>query len=550
MAVGERALERGVAVVTITPLHIWFRLLRHHLRLLAPSSAIWIIGLVAVAMLVSSAYETTMPTEADRQALAISVEGNPAFEAMFGRAISLDTIEGFTMWRAGGPLIPAIVIWGVLVGTRLGRGEEDRGHDELLLGGILSRAALLLSALAALGILAVIYAAATTLGLPLVSAIGLEGSLRFALAMAGGFLTFTALGTLLAQIMPTRSAALRAGLGVVGITLALRMLSVLEAAPDWLPWLTPFGWYAETGTAQIGSNLPFLLFALTTLAFAVGAVMLCRERELHGSRLVTEQESATATRSYRSLWAHQVRQDGPSILGFGAVGVLLSLIFGMVADEFVDFIEGFPAFAEILAAFGLEDPTDPAAYVGLIVTVLVLIPALFAASVVAALRDDEATGRLTVLLVLPIRRVKWLLVNAVVAIAGITLISLVIGFSAMAGTGITGTMLAPLDALRAGLNLIPMAVMFTGMGILVFGLYPPLTGPAVYTVLLASFIVVMMDAFLDIPDWIVSLSPFDHLALVPGEPANLTASAAFLLIGLGSGIIGSIAFRYRDLMMD
>jgi putative exporter of polyketide antibiotics len=169
MASVDTTYEQTTVTTRTTPARIWLALLRHHLRLLAPSSIAWIAGLVLTAMLVAGAYATTMPTPEDRMALAASVEGNPAFEAMFGRAISLDTIEGFTMWRAGGPLVPAIVIWGMLAATRLGRGEEDKGHDELILGGVLTRQALLLSTIAALVIVIGIYTILTTLGLPLVS---------------------------------------------------------------------------------------------------------------------------------------------------------------------------------------------------------------------------------------------------------------------------------------------------------------------------------------------------------------------------------------------
>jgi ABC-2 type transport system permease protein len=550
MTSADTAVERTQAVPASTPIHIWLALLRHHVRLLAPSSIAWIIGLVAAAALVTSAYASTMPTVEDRQALARTVEGNPAFEAMFGRAIALDTIEGFTMWRAGGPLIPAIVIWGMLAATRLGRGEEDKGHDELILGGVLSRQALLVSALAALVIVITVYVALTAQLLLAVSEISQAGSWRFALAMAGGFTFFAALGALLVQITPSRSVAVRIGLGLIGVALGLRILSVVEQMPGWLPWLTPFGWFAEIGPPGAGSNVPFLLFGLGTIVFGVTAVELSRRREIHGSLLFTEREIVEAKAPYRSLWWHEVNQDLPGFIGFAGVGLLLSAIFGLVANDFIDFIKDFPAFAAYLEGFGMTRFDDPAAYIGLVVMVLVLIVTLYAVGHVAGMREDEASGRLAVLLILPLERHRWLVINALVGVIAIAVISLIIGFGAMIGTAITGAMLDPFDALRAGLNLIPIAVMFVGLGIFLFGVYPSLTGPLLYSVMLVSFLLVLMDAFLDIPSWIISLSPFEYLALVPGEPANLTASAVFLLIGVVGGVIGTFAFRRRDLMMD
>jgi ABC-2 type transport system permease protein len=248
MTGAERTIDRASTATRTTPFPIWLRLVRHHLRLLAPSSAAWIIGLIAATMLVASAYAATMPTPQERRALALSIEGNPAFEAMFGRAIALDTIEGFVMWRAGGPLVPAIVIWGLLAATRLGRGEEEKGHDELILSGVLSRAALLVSALTALGVVIAMFGFLTGLLLPVVSEISLAGSWRYALAMTLAFTFFATLGLLLAQLVPSRSAAVRIGLGLIGASLGIRILSVLERMPEWLRWITPFGWFAETGS--------------------------------------------------------------------------------------------------------------------------------------------------------------------------------------------------------------------------------------------------------------------------------------------------------------
>ena len=550
MSGAEVAVERQAAAIRSTPFRIWLILLRHHLRLIIPAGIIWIVGLALTASIVAGVWIDTFPTQEERIALALSVEGNPAFEAMFGKAVQLHTMEGFTMWRAGGPLFPAIVIWGMLAATRLARSDEDRGHDELLLGGMISRRALFVSALAAPLILIAVYIALTIAALHAVSDIALSGSMRFAFGMAGGFTFFGALGALLVQLTPSRSVGLRIGLGIIGLALGIRILSVLEQMPEWLPWLTPFGWYSEIGTAEVGSTAPFFLFGVGTLALAVVATVLAQRREIHASLLLGESEASGPHPPYDSLWKHEVHQDLPGLIGFGAVGVLLAGIFGMVANDFVEFIADFPAFAAFLAEFGLADPTDPAAYVALTITMLVLVPTLYAAGLVAGIRDDEASGRLTVLLSLPLERHQWMLTRLLVGLAGIIVISLLVGFSAMLGTAITGTMLAPADALQAGLNLIPIAVLFAGLGVLIFGLYPPMTGPAVYTLLLATFLLVLLDAFLDIPSWIIALSPFEYQPMVPGEPANLTVSAVFLLVGLAGAIAGTVAFRRRDMMMD
>jgi ABC-2 type transport system permease protein len=179
-----------------------------------------------------------------------------------------------------------------------------------------------------------------------------------------------------------------------------------------------------------------------------------------------------------------------------------------------------------------------------------LIVTLYAAGRVASVRESEASGQLAILLTLPLTKQRWLTITIAIGLAANFTISLLIGLGAMLGTALTGPMLDPVDAIRTGLNLVPIAILFTGLGILLFGVYPQLTGPAVYATMLTSFLLVLIDAFLDIPGWIISLSPFTYLALVPAENANLLAAAVFVLLGAAGGTIGLIAFQRRDLMMN
>jgi ABC-2 type transport system permease protein len=551
MSSAERAIEQTVVTTHSTPLRVWLTLLKHQLRLIWSSSLIWIIGLVFTSWLVVGVYTDTFPTAQDRAALAMSIEGNPAFEAMFGKAIALDTVEGFAMWRAGGPLFPVIVIWGILVATRLARSEEDRGHDELLLGGVLSRRALLLATMAAILIAIGIFTLATGLILSTTTEISSTGAWRYALAMAGGFTFFAGLGVLLVQLTPDRGRGLRIGLGIIGAAFAIRILGTAEATPDWLTWITPFGWYSETGTPSVGSDLPFLLFGLGTITAGVIAVALNGVRELHGSLLLGEREVAEEHhRPYESLWQHELTQSRSSIIGYAGVGLFLTMFFGLISADFVDFIDDFPAFAEVLAQFGLDDPTNAAAYIGLIAVMVVLVVTLFAAGHSAAMREDEATGRLAILLILPLERHRWLLTSAVVGVIGIIVISLAVGIGAMIGTTIVGMTFSFGDALLTAVNLIPIGILFGGLGILIFGVFPSLTAPLNYVVMLSSYLLVLLDGFLDIPEWAVTISPFNYLALVPGESMNLLASAIFIGIGLIAGTVGTIVFRRRDLMMD
>ena len=102
-------------------------------------SSIW--GLVFGAIVVStvSSYASAYPTAADRARLSATVAGNAGAEALLGPTRHIDTVAGWTAWRAGGLAMLIGAIWGLLAGTRFLRGEEEAGRWELLLSGATTR---------------------------------------------------------------------------------------------------------------------------------------------------------------------------------------------------------------------------------------------------------------------------------------------------------------------------------------------------------------------------------------------------------------------------
>ncbi len=61
------------------------------------------------------------------------------------------------------------------------------------------------------------------------------------------------------------------------------------------------------------------------------------------------------------------------------------------------------------------------------------------------------------------------------------------------------------------------------------------------------YLVDLIGPALSWPTWLVDLSPYHHLALVPAEPAAWTPLAVILGIGLVAGAAGSVAYARRDL---
>jgi ABC-2 type transport system permease protein len=92
------------------------------------------------------------PTRAALDLLVKSMGSNPGLDAIFGPSPRIDTVGGYMAARDIGVLGIIGAIWGLLVGTRLLRGEEDAGRWELLLAGATTRRRTAAAAMAGLGV--------------------------------------------------------------------------------------------------------------------------------------------------------------------------------------------------------------------------------------------------------------------------------------------------------------------------------------------------------------------------------------------------------------
>ena len=59
-------------------------------------------------------------------------------------------------------------------------------------------------------------------------------------------------------------------------------------------------------------------------------------------------------------------------------------------------------------------------------------------------------------------------------------------------------------------------------------------------------VVSFFGELLQLPDWVVDLSPFSHLALMPAEPLAWGPLLALLAVAAALGVAGTAALERRD----
>ena len=539
--------DAGGAPTLIEPRRVaavWWRTYRHHLRLLRNGAIAWIVGLAGISWGVAATFDDRYSTPEELAAFA-EFEGVPAFEAMLGRLAGLTTVEGgvLSRWGIFGVLA---AIWGMLAAVRLLRRAEEAGNLEPLRAGAISPRGLLSSVMAALATVFLIFG--VVIGISHTAA-GMDAATSWALGGAAALVAacFAAAGALASQLTTSyRRATSIVGIAL-GVALAVRIVASASAVPEWVWWATPLGWLGYLHEVDQARTVVLLAY-LALLVVLVTATYLLADRDLHAGRFASGDDVVGRTRRPISGQADlAVRLTAGPARTWGLVAGLVALGFGLLARDFSVAVADLETMAELTAALGYPGMGTSEGIVGFAFSWVGMVLAVFAAGQAVAIREEEASWRIEHLLVRPVGRIRWLATRTATAAVAIALAALLAGASAWVGTALVGAPISFTDGLLAGVNLIPIAWLALGVGVAVVGVVPRRTAPIIYTLVVAAYLLDFVGGMLELPDAVLDLSPFRHLAAVPAAELNVVAALVMLAVG-GAGVaVGIVAFRRRDL---
>lgn len=490
-------------------------------------------------------YRTAYPTRASRIAFAHAFAHDKAVVLFYGKAYNLLTIGGYCAWRVGGTLAIFAAVFGILAAVRALRTEEDSGRAELVLAGIASRGVYLTASLSAVGITGLVLGCAEAAGL-LAGGLPAGPSLLLALSTVSVIFVFVGIGAVISQLAATHRLALQLGSACVTLALLLRVVADTASGAGWLRWLTPLGW-AEEQRPFTGER-PLVLLAPIALGIALllVATRLERHRDIGSGLLAARERSVPRLALLSSATAQALRGERAGLSawlgGIAAGGFVVGVIAKSTKSAGLS-----PRLLREMEKLGTGPITTPSGYVGLTFLVFVLVIPLFAVSQVSALRREEAEQELETLLALPLGRYRWLGGRIVLALAGLTAISLTVALITWAGVEASGTSIPLAHMLEAGANCLVMGVLFLGIAILCYGFLPRAATAITYAALVLSFVWQLFGSILSLPHWSLNVTPFAHLGLAPAQPFRATPDLLLVAIGLACALAGAAGFRRRDL---
>lgn len=506
----------------------------------------WVGGITLFAVGSGASFPETYPTEADRQAIAQTMD-LPATVAMVGPNYA--GVEEYTygaMFSHQMLVMTAVVVglMSILLLVRHTRTEEESGRAELIratvVGSHAQTAAALVVVTAANGLLCLLLTMA--LGGLGIDTVTWEGSLLFGAALAGVGLVFAGVAAVTVQITEHARGASGMAMAVLGTAYAVRAAS--DVGEGTFTWLSPIGWAQQTRPYVDDRWWPLLIALGVAVVLTVVASVLSTRRDVGAGLRRPRPGSPTASARLATPLGHALRLQRGSLVGWTVALFLLGTMYGSILDGAEDMLADLEVMQDMLPDVAGAAIVD--SFAGMILVVLAMITSIQALLAVFRLRAEESSGRAEPLLATPVSRTRWAGGHLAVALVGSTLVLL----AAALGLGLAGAIVLEDGSflprvLGAALAYVPALWVTVGVGLALLG-WLPQAATVAWTVVVYSFVVVYLGGFLQFPDWLRNLSPFGHVPQMPAEEFALLPLVVLALLAVVLLAAGLVGLRRRD----
>ncbi len=521
------------------------------------------MGLVVVSPMASVAALVTTPQAREQ---LISLAQTFAWNA---DAIAVDTIGGYATFKIG-IFIFLIAIWPLLAGSRMLRGEEDRGSMDVLLSlprprlrVAMEKLAAMWTALAAMGVLIGLLAFAG--GKKFGADFGLGDGLLFGLNLALICAVIGGVALLISQFTQERGPAAGWTAALLLVFIVLDMVHRVVPNSEWISRLSPVYYYnlSKPLVPGHGVDVGGMVVQLALAALLGGAaVWLFARRDVGGTvplprllRLPERPPSRTLPLGDWSLRSVYARSLGTiamptlwwTLLIAGWAGWVVYVV-QLMETRLSGLLSGSPAMINLIKNLGGSDVNVNEGFLSATFIFLPLFLMAFAVTQVNRWSADEQDGRLDLVLAAHQRRLGVLLgrfgalATATVVIAVITLL---VSFASAAAAGVS---LDGGNLTAATLGMIPLGLLIAAIGYLASGWLRTAADTGLLSFVLAAwFFLSFIGPELKLPDATLRLSAFYYYGTPLLHGLSLTSLLGVIAIAAIALGLGALRFIRKDI---
>lgn len=527
----------------------------------------WGVGMGLLMYTVISAVTSVVSTPAARADLV----GLAKSFAWIAEPIQVDTVGGYATWKYGFTIL-VMALWPLLVGSRMLRGEEDRGSLDVLLSTPRGRVRVALEKLAAmwaalLGMALLIGLLAFVGGSRSNADFGLGETLLFGLNLALVCGVFGSIALLISQFTQERGTASGITGGLLLAFIMLDMVHRVVPNTDWLSRWSPIYYYnlSKPLIPSYGTD-PVAMLVLLALSVVLSgsAVFLFARRDIGGTValphwLTLPERSVQPARalpvnawSLRSVYSRSLAKIAVptfwwtfAIAGFAAWMVF---IVQQTEQKLRDLYQASPVLQGLITKVGGADINTNASLLSFLFVFLPVLLMAFAVTQASRWAADEEDGLQELVLATPQPRLKVLLARfgalttATVFIAVVTLLATAWA-SAASGLKLDGGKLT-----AATLSIIPLGLLIAAIGYLLSGWLRTVIDTGLLSFLLVIwFVITFIGPELNWSETTLRFSAFYYYGtpLVHGVPVgDMLLILAVAIVALA---VAAVRFMRKDI---
>lgn len=501
----------------------------------------WGLVLVAVTYASAAATPTLYPRAADRVAAAQAIDASPAVVALYGPILDVHSEGELAMTKLTVLYAVFVALLVLVVVRRHTRSEEENGCAELAGGTAVGRGAPLAAALA-LGattatVLGLLAAAADVAG-----SLPVAGSLAFGASWTGIGLVAAGLTALACQLSASTRTCGAVASSAIGLLFLVR--AVGDVSVHWLSWLSPWGWSTRLRAWSDPRWWVLLLYAGSALVLTALAVALRARRDLGAGLVAPRPGPARGASRQRSALALALRLHRTALGGWTAGALVGGVLLGSVVPGIGSFLGGSAGRAMVVRLGGrgaLEDSLVAAE-----LSIAAVVVTCFAVTVMTRAANDERSGRTEAVLATSTSRLRVLGATAAVALAGASWLLLVTGSAMAVGIVLAGRSPHVLGrVLSATVVQLPAVWLVAALAVAAYSLRPT-WAPAGWVLLVGFVTLGQLGELLDLPSWVVGVSPYVHVPRLPTEALDPAPLAVLTVAAVAVGAAACLRFSVRD----
>jgi ABC-2 type transport system permease protein len=521
------------------------------------------MGLVVVSPMASVAALVTTPQAREQ---LVSLAATFAWNA---DTVAVDTIGGYATFKIG-IFIFLIAVWPLLAGSRMLRGEEDRGSLDVLLSlprprlrVALEKLAAMWTALLAMGVLIGLLAFAG--GKKFGADFGLGDGLLFGLNLVLISAVIGGVALLISQFTQERGPAAGWTAGLLLVSIVLDMVHRVIPNTEWISRLSPIYYYnlSKPLIPSYGTNAGAILVQVALAVLLSGAaVWLFERRDVGGTvplppwlrlpQRPANQALPVGDWSLRSVYTRSIAMIAmPTLwwtLGIAGWAAWVVFVVQLIEARLSSLLSGSPAMITLIKNLGGGDVSVNAGFLSAMFIFLPLFLMAFAVTQVSSWSADEQDGRLELVLASPQPRLQVVLgrfaalATATVVIAVITLLA------SIAAAAAAGLKLDPGNLAAATLGMIPLGLLVAAIGYLASGWLRSAADTGLLSFLLAAwFFISFIGPELKVPDATLRLSAFYYYGTPLLHGLQLTSVLGVLAVAALALGLGALRFVRKDI---